>query len=326
MATLHEGGDEPGARGHKSPRRVLHHKLPRQLTDCFSIALRARAGGLYAPLVARWISPPLDPFASSSSLSSSSSCVPWLGEGECGWRGHEDPVRRVRGRGGHGGVLRRRGGAVRALRRRNPRRQQARQQAPAPPARGALRQAPPLRRLPGEGGLHLLRGGPGALLPGLRRAHPRPRHALGQPPALPRHRHPRRRRLHLQRRRLRRPRLRPPRPAQGHRRAAAAARRLRRGAAGALAAAVPAAGLGRRRAPPVLRLRVRRQEGVAARVQGARVVRRHRPLPRPGGAQGRQDVGRGPGALRIPGGQRRGVLQAEQSRWRRCWSAPEQEG
>ena len=63
--------------------------------------------------------------------------------------GHEDPVRRVRGRGGHGGVLRRRGRAVRALRRRDPRRQQARQQAPAPPARGALRQAPPLRRLPG---------------------------------------------------------------------------------------------------------------------------------------------------------------------------------
>jgi hypothetical protein len=37
-------GDEPGAPGHKSPRRVLHHKLARQrqLTDCSSCVL-ARA-------------------------------------------------------------------------------------------------------------------------------------------------------------------------------------------------------------------------------------------------------------------------------------------
>ncbi|AQK72437.1 hypothetical protein ZEAMMB73_Zm00001d017147, partial [Zea mays] len=257
----------------------------------------------------------------------------WLGVGELGvetekWSGHEDPVRRVRGRGCHGGVLRRRGRAVRALRRRDPRRQQAREQAPAPPARGALRQAPALRRLPGESGVHLLRGGPGALLPGLRRAHPRPGHALREPPALPGHRHPRRPRLGFRlQRRLRRPRLRPPRPAQGHHRATAR-RRLRRGAAGALAAAVPAAGLGRRRAPAVLRLRVQRQaaQGADARVQGAGVVRRHRPLPR-AGAQSQQDVGGGAGAFRIPGGERRGVLQAGQSRRRRRrWGSPEQEG
>ena len=66
-------------------------------------------------------------------------------------------------------------------------------------------------------------------------------------------------------------------------------------------------------------------QGVPARVQGAGVVRRHRPLPRAAGAQGRQDVGGGSGALRIPGGQRRGVLQAGQSRCRRR-GAPEQEG
>ncbi|KAM3242112.1 hypothetical protein ACQJBY_054671 [Aegilops geniculata] len=243
-----------------------------------------------------------------------------------GRRRHEDPVRLVRRRGGHGGVLRGRGGAVRALRRGDPRRQQARQQAPEAPAGRARRQAPALRHLPGEGRLHLLRRGQGALLPRLRRAHPRPRHALREPPALPRHRHPRRPwpRLRLRRRgSRRRPRRRPPRPAQGRLRAPARRRR----AARPLAAAVPAAGLGRRRAPAVLGLRVQRQaaQGLASRLQGAGVVHRgHGALPRPR-AQGRQGDHGGARVLRLPGGRRRCLLQAEQSRRHRRL-APEQEG
>ena len=45
--TARGGGDGPGARGHKSPRRVLHHKLGSSL---IARALRACVAGLYAPL------------------------------------------------------------------------------------------------------------------------------------------------------------------------------------------------------------------------------------------------------------------------------------
>jgi hypothetical protein len=51
--------------------------------------------------------------------------------------------------------------ALRVLRRRDPRRRQAGRQAPAPPARRRCNSAPVLRRLLGEGGLRLLRGGQG---------------------------------------------------------------------------------------------------------------------------------------------------------------------
>ena len=72
-------------------------------------------------------------------------------------RGDEDPVQRVRGRGGAGAVLRGRGGALRGLRRGGARRQQARGEAPAGAAalgrrrrrRGGARRAQ-VRHLPGQ--------------------------------------------------------------------------------------------------------------------------------------------------------------------------------